>query len=488
MSAPPRTDRAGRACEFTGAVGNRNSRAPHGGEMGAVIPECRHGFRPWMGRASHGWHRGVLRAGTRGAATFTGLAALITITGCGELPSGGRWDSRLDPPPHPAAGVARLRGTVDLAAGTLSFDPVPPAGSAPWSGLNAAVYGDQGVTVRIYNSPVVTGLPLLGKKTYSANVGVRNLLGFRVGDEQNAAAPSDTMGIYVFMSSGPTVTGTSSPCACAVTVMNRDGTLGFSAPAQGYWYWKEFLGPAGGGADTTLKRKPWVFEADTQVTNFSFEVLVSAPWVAPNESVWRVEYPGDSLPDTQAEPHWRKYATPLAVESVVANALTLTTTSAADSLFFLRNDSLSTRTDALFEARFRLNSGGAKAKPQLGLILDDNVKFMAVFVSDSGAKGGNGEVGFVRSTSGGTFLGTAGTIDTISVSSFHTYQIRKFSADSVVVWIDGARRLSMLYADLPPTRSATAASHFIFGARAAATGGNVSTWQYALYQIGRASP
>jgi hypothetical protein len=417
------------------------------------------------------------------------LIALCGAVACSEGAASSGSPLALQPSNHPLTTVAHLRGTVDVASGKMTFDPVSSSGaSLPGSGVSASIYGDQGVTVRIYNSAVIASAPSAGKKTYTANVGIRNLLGYRIGDEQGALAPSDTMGLYVFMNSGPTVRATSSPCACAVTMENRDGTLSFTAPAQGYWYWKEFLGAAGDGSDTTLNRKPWVFEADTQVTNFSFDVLVSAPWAAPNDSVWRVEYPGDSFPDTQAEPRWRKYATPQPVESIAASALTLTTTSSTDSLFFLRNDSLSTNTNALFEARFRLNNGGAKSKPQLGLILDDNVKFMAVLVSDSSAKAGNGQVGFVRATGGATFLGTAGTIDTIGVSAFHTYQIRKFGSDSVVVWIDGARRLFILYADLPPTRSATAASHFIFGSRAAATGGNVSTWQYVLYQIGRATP
>lgn len=414
------------------------------------------------------------------------VLAASAACSCSDLRTG---VTLLTPVSHPMTTAAHLRGTVDVVAGTMTFEPVNVApGISPSSGApNAAVYGDQGITVRIYNSSVVTSAPVLGKKTYSANVGLRNLLGYRIGDEQNAAAPSDTMGIYVLMNSGPTATATSSPCACTVTMKNRDGTLNFNAPAQGYWYWREFLGAAGGGSDTTLNRKPWVFEADTQVTNFSFDVLVSAPWVAPYESVWRVQYPGDSLPDTQAEPHWRKSGTAAATESIVANVLTLSTAASTDSLFFLRNDSLSTGTDALLEARFRLDVGGTKSKPQLGLILDDNVKFMGVLVSDSTLKIGSGEVGFVRSTGGSSFIGTAGTVDTIAVSSFHTYQIRKFRSDSVVVWIDGVRRLFMLYADLPPTRSATA-SHFGFGARAAATGGNVSTWQYVLYQIGRATP
>lgn len=59
------------------------------------------------------------------------------------------------------------------------------------------------------------------------------------------------MGIYVFVNSGPTVTATSSACspACAVTVRNAHGRLGFVTPAPQYWHWNERVGAFGGGND-----------------------------------------------------------------------------------------------------------------------------------------------------------------------------------------------------------------------------------------------
>jgi hypothetical protein len=145
-----------------------------------------------------------------------------------------------------------------------------------------------------------------GKKTFSANVGLQNLLAFPIGDEQAGPTPADTMGIYVFVTSGPTVTATSSPCspACTVTAQNHHGTLAFDAVDQRYWHWGERVGAVGGGNDTTRARKTWVFEADTQVTGFRFEVLVSAGWAPPNDVRWKIDYPGDSVPGTGAEPRW----------------------------------------------------------------------------------------------------------------------------------------------------------------------------------------
>src|SRR5690606_8973841 len=100
--------------------------------------------------------------------------------------------------------------------------------------------GDQGVTVRIYNSPVTVSPSSPGKKRYSASVGVRNLLPHTIGDEQ-AGPASHNLGIFVFVTAGPTVTGTSSACspACTVSVVGQDGIFNFTTPGQRYWFWQE---------------------------------------------------------------------------------------------------------------------------------------------------------------------------------------------------------------------------------------------------------
>lgn len=415
------------------------------------------------------------------------LVALCGAVACSESSSSSGGAPALEPTSHPATTVARLRGTVDVAAGTLTFDPVSSTG-APLaaSGVSAAVYGDQGVTVRIYNSPVVTSAPVGGKKTYSANVGVRNLLAYRIGDEQGGPAPGDTMGIYVFTNTAPVVSGTSSPCTCTVTVKNAAGSRPFTSLAnQPYWYWPELLGAANGGADTTLLRKQWVFEADTQVTRFNFDVLVSAAWSPPNESVWSVQYPGDSLPDTQSEPRWRRMAGPTASAAIVAGRLTLANQAASDSSFYYRADSISTGMNAYIEGRFRLDNGGLRGKPQAGIILDDGVKMIGVFISDSSKAANRAEIGFVKSSGGAAFIGTAGTIDTLTVKSIRAIQLRKYRSDSVVVWVDGAHRLVVPYASLPATRGT---AYFMFGARSPGGSGNTSTWESVVYQIGQATP
>jgi hypothetical protein len=351
--------------------------------------------------------------------------------------------------------------------------------------VSAAIYGEQGVTVRIYNSAVVTSAPVAGKKTYSANVGVRNLLGYRIGDEQGGPAPADTMGIYIFTNTTPVVSGTSSPCTCAVTVKNATGSRPFSALTnQPYWYWPELLGPANGGADTTLLRKQWVFEADTQVTRFNFDILVSAAWSAPNENVWTVQYSADSLPDTQAEPRWRKFGTSKVTTVIVGNTLQLDLQRSKDSIMYVRRDSVSSASNAMIEATFRLDSGGGSAAPQAGIAIDDKSRYIALFVTDTvGAT--PAAVGFLA-PGGGFVTGASGAV---GVHALHKYRIQKYGADSVVAYVDDTRRFKAAYTSLAVTRAAGALpSSFTFGIAQSSSRNTTTTWSSVDYQIGQAAP
>jgi hypothetical protein len=415
------------------------------------------------------------------------LVALTTVVACGDASPRPTSSVPFAPVGHPATTVARLRGTVDVATGTLSFEPIAAGdGPALSSGApNAAVYGAQGTTVRIYNSAVVTSAPVAGKKTYTADVGVRNLLAYRVGDEQRAAAPADTMGIYVFVNSGPVVSGTSSPCAaCTVTVKNAHGILDFTAPNQPYWYWPELLNAVNSGSDSTRVRKTWVFEADTAVTRFNFDVLVSAAWIPTNENVWKITYPGDSLPDTQAEPRWRVFMSNGGpTESISNGDLLLTLKKTKDTLVFVRRDSISTASSGLIEARLRLDDGGNSAAPQPGLAFDDNNRYVGLFISDSSATG-RAQVGFVNA-SGLGFVAS----DTIGgVKNYRVYQLRKYGADSAVIYVDGARRLKALYTALPTTKVPGGPSYVEFGFTGGTVRTTTSTWDYVTYQLGQATP
>ena len=113
------------------------------------------------------------------------------------------------------------------------------------SSISPAIYGNQGVTAQIYNTPVVMTQPSPTVRRFEAQVGVRNLLSHVVGDEQSGAATPDTIGIFVFFTSGPTVTAPS-PCpGCTVTMVSHHGSQTFTAPSQKYFHWQERLAPAG---------------------------------------------------------------------------------------------------------------------------------------------------------------------------------------------------------------------------------------------------
>jgi len=378
-----------------------------------------------------------------------------------------------------------LRGVVDVKAGTLTFGPLggTVTSRGPRDVGPAAIYGDQGVTVRLYNSSVIVApSSTAGKETYTANVGIQNLLAFPIGDEQ-AGVPLDTMGVYVFVNSGPTVTGTSSPCSpgCAVTVGNAHGHLTFNQPSQRYWHWNERIGAFGSGSDTTRVRRAWVFEADTQVTNFHFDVLVSAAWPPPAETRWTMAYEGDSVPDVGVEPRWTRNSTgapTFALNSPSAGIVTISVGAGARVAFY-QSDSLNTTTNAYIEARLRANTLTMLA-PEVSFGIDDQVKFIGVGVS-------NAQAGFLNAN----FAFLAGSVP-VATSSFHTYRLRKFGADSVQLWIDGVRQASRAYSTLSAHLPVTPHGFYFgpagTGANPVTTLGNSSSWDYIIYEIGVTQP
>jgi len=409
--------------------------------------------------------------------------ALVVLMGCSD-------ERRITAPEirpiaSPSIELGEMRATVDVVAGTMTFEPIAPRAVSGGAGIiSAAIYGNQGVTVRIFNSPVVTAMSATpGKKTFTANVGIRNLLSYPIGDEQSAAAPMDTIGLDVFLGSGPTVVATSSPCSpgCTVTVKNADGSRSFNSPNQQYWHYDDRLGAAGSGTDTTRVRKVWTFEADTQVTNFSFSVVVNAPWPAPFETRWKVDFEADSLPQSPAGTRWQQIIGGAgATLTTNAGLMTLSTANKVTHAF-ARHDSLDATNSAYMEARFRRTDVGSSKPEEVVLGMADDSKFIAIGITLS-------RVGFI----GATYEFT-GTSYAVAATSFHTYQLRKFGADSVQLLIDGTRVGSRAYSALPNT-AAGAPSAFFFGGPGAvlAAPANVaaqsSIWDYVIYEIGVPTP
>ncbi|MFN2399539.1 MAG: hypothetical protein ABR543_13015 [Gemmatimonadaceae bacterium] len=371
---------------------------------------------------------------------------------------------------------AAVRGSVNLSTGTMTCDARPSSETA--SGLHAQIYGVQNVSVRLYNSTVqIDSITTPGVKRITTMVGIENLLGHSVGDEQAGLVPGDTMGVHVFFTDEPTVTSPSPCSSCSVAITNYHGTLAFTDLGQKYFHWPERLGAVGSITDTTLNRKLWTFESSAAVTNFTFTVLVNAAWPPPDETAWQVEYTGDSLPDTQAEPRWRRQVVGVGASATAgAGALDIAITSsvAETSINFQRRDSLESTTNAFAEARFSLNSGTSGGNTGFGF--DDDTKIIQVGVSTT-------EAGFVNSSHN--------FIDKVSLTSgvFHVFQIRKFAPDSAQLWIDGARRLTLNYSAFGPSDVvAGIPSFFRFGSRATSLGGNESTWDYVIYKIGCSDP
>ncbi|HSU14621.1 Ig-like domain-containing protein [Longimicrobium sp.] len=175
--------------------------------------------------------------------------------------------SPLAPPAaaEPPAAVAALQCTVRVREGTLTCAGAPGA-----AGARAAIFGGQGVNVRLASSGTKYDE---ASGTLSSNVTVENLTGQALGtrDGVNAAAE----GVRVFFHAGPTTTDGSG----VVTVDNADGEGAFTAGVQPYF---RYAGPLVPG-DTTAPRE-WRFHVPATVVSFAFTVYVAAPVFA--EAGW----------------------------------------------------------------------------------------------------------------------------------------------------------------------------------------------------------
>ena len=400
----------------------------------------------------------------------------VVLAGCGETGDLTAPTYRPTTPVAPPAMRTAVIASVDLTDGTMTFEPAsssPTYNSA--SGVSAAIYGNQGVTVRMYNGAVtVSASATPGKKQFTTMVGVRNLLAHAIGDEQ-AGASADTIGIDVFMVGEPSVKSTSSACPVACTVVMRDhhGVRAFTAPGQKYWHWHEVLGAAGSGTDTTRTRMRFTFEADTQVTNFRFTVMVNAPWPAPYESRYKVDYQGDALPTATTASPWKLTLTGDAVVSQANGGLTID--AKTGSAFYHRRDSIGQSQSAYVEARVMWNGitqSLTEAEPRFAIV--DGTKYVALGIFPNG-------VGFVNSS--GALVGTKYAL---VPTTYQTYRVQKYAADSAVFYVNGTRGGVLTYSALPASPHGTA-TRVEFGATNSKKLTS-STWDYLVYEVGVATP
>ena len=430
-------------------------------------------------------------------------------------------------PPSDMHIVGALHGEVDVLNGTMTFTPIDVPAGHRMAGLNYALYGNQGTTVRLYNTPTGTtaNSPVAGQSVDSAWVGIRNMLSHAIGDEQDSLETKlDTMGIYVYFSSGPTASSGSG----SVNLVNQHGTLAFDAPNQKYfWYrsylWREIGGVArADGKDTTVNVGPtaptsrikWKFQRASTVLNYTFTVLISAPWPKPFETSWKVDYQGDSLPNRHAagtyetEPYWDSTRTTASAGTVslVATAPTyvqvvsmasgnhreyIRKDTIADSLFMevrvadSTTSAVTNTNDSIPNAYFGFNTDAKWVvfglnRTQIGVVKNDYTGFAAAPARVTVA------CGSVTPCSA-----------TTSNAAFHIYKVvkrRNGGIDSVLVFQDGGATpvLRALLSSFPADPDLAARTYFLWGHNAISTVNPLrvlastwrTRWDYVIYKIG----
>lgn len=435
------------------------------------------------------------------ALRWVGVAAMAAaVAACGDRPAIAGSD--LTPPPVPG-GQPVVLGAWEVAvdsAGNVTMNPsASPNTARVGNGIDAAVYGTQNVNVRVYAAAATVSTK--GQtSTWTLNIGVRNLLSYPIGANQNGPLPSDTMGVYLALYSPPVVTATSGTCAspCTVSVTGYDGTGNFTSTGQPYLYWHErptAVQPVA-GTDTVSARRPLVFTGPSAVTNFRFYVIVAAAWPPPEQTFWSVFYNAatDSEPDVAAKPPWAVSNSAFGAwtanwSSSNGGELIVTAKNGSD-VHYYRSDSIAPAMPAYAEAKLFV-AGGKKAptQPETYLVLQDGSRTAAIGVQ-SGAVGFAQPPYFTSFTNfnlGWSFLAGAPTF-ALDATTPHTYRLRKFGTDSVTIEVDGVRRLGIAYSQLPGLSvltTATATAEFGVGS---ITGTSSTTWSYVTYGLGQSQP
>jgi hypothetical protein len=376
------------------------------------------------------------------------------------------------PPPVSANQAGMLRGTV-REDGTVVLESLDPSIQVGDGNASGAIYGNQNVTARVTTSNF--SVTTVGTtKTWRFKLAVHNLLPFAVGSIDGvSSAPYDTVGMYVFFPTAPTVVSPAA-CGCTVTVLNTQGLGSFTAPNQLYYWYHDLLAANGAalGRDSTTDIPTWTFSAPSQVNSFRFFVILSSPWprgMQTQDTAWSVSYnpTSDSLPDVNASPRWKRLGLNFGgTYSSSSAGLTMNVNHSAhgvsDDMFFYRSDNLNRSENAYMESRLTLaNSGGTD--PVMILALADSVKFVGLGV-------GPGKIGFVafnQTTLGWEWVASATLLMTTNVA--HTYRVGKFGATSATVYVDGVERLSIPNALLPNNSMPT------FGPSVSAQSAHLST-------------
>lgn len=428
----------------------------------------------------------VLRAGAG--------AAMAVMAAC----SSDRQSTLAPSVPQPPAGqpsvLGMVEGQVD-STGKVTFTTSSGPSTRLGSGVSGNVYGTQGVNVLLYASRA-TVTTSGGRTVWSFNVGVQNLESFPIGANQAGLAPSDTLGVFVAITSPPFATSgkCTNPTTC-VTFTSAMGTGFFTAPGQQFVYWHDRLG-ATFGTDTTRTRKPFTFSAQqSSATGFRFTMTVGAAWPPPQQSAWNVFYNGASnaLPEdtTKGGPPWDRSNMPTVggLASEVAGPNFLETSGGGNkkltgqNIYFSRDDSLDASANAAMQVDLVYpNSKLKQTNPETVFGLADNAGRLAM-VGISQNRIGFVTFGSILQPLTWAFIPGSPTA-AATPTTRATYLVQKFGTDHVALLVNGVPTLTLSYTSLPTkTALLPLTSSAIFGA-SSVTGPSDVDWFSVKYTIG----
>lgn len=344
------------------------------------------------------------------------------------------------PAPTPNNTAGMLRGTV-REDGTVVLESLDPSIQVGDGNASGAIYGNQNVTAKVTASNF-TLTTSGGTKTWKFTLAVHNLLNYPVGSIDGSATPYDTVGVFVFFPTAPSVVSPANSGA-TVNVLNTQGTASFSGINQKYYWYHDRLAAKGLVGDSTKNNPTWTFTAPSSVNSFRFSVLLSAPWprgMQAQDTSWAVAYnpTADSLPDVNASPRWKRiglyYGGSYSTSSAGLTMSVDNSSRSDDDMFFFRSDNLNRTENAYVQANVKLTAGGGN--PVFILALADSIKFVGLGI-------GNGKIGmatFNQTTFRWEWL-AGGTI-TQNTTSAHTYRVGKFGATTSTVYVDGVEKFS----------------------------------------------
>jgi hypothetical protein len=348
-------------------------------------------------------------------------------------------------PPVNASEAGMLRGTV-REDGTLYFESLDPSIQVGDTNTTGAIYGNQNVTAKVTSSNFV--LTNDGTtKTWTFKLAVHNLLNFPVGSIDGAAAPYDTVGMFVFFPSQPSVVSPS-PCSCTINVLNTQGTGSFTNPGQPYYWYHDRLAAKGQAGDSTKNNPTFTFTAPSKVVSFRFTILLSSPWargLQTQDTSWTVNYSATVLPSA-ATPIWKSIGMNFGGTHTASSSglfLSVAHSGTPQDQFYYRSDNLNRTDKSYMETRATLVTS-VTTTPVLVLALVDSVRFTGFGIA-------NNHIGFVTFNETSLQWQFTGILlsSGVNTTGSHVYRVAKFGADSTVLYMDGVARLSALDRVLP---------------------------------------